>query len=574
MKKKFILFIFIPFLICLAAVLSCNRNKNSASGIVPQTHSVQIPHLEKQGTATRLVVEGKPFLLIAGELHNSTGGGFKSLRPVWKRLADKNLNSVIASVSWELVEPEEGNYDFSLVDSTIAGAREAGLKLVLIWFGSWKNSSSVYIPSWVKKDFTKFPRVHDESGKPLEILSTFGNASVESDARAFSTLMHHIKEVDSLDQTVVMMQVENEVGINDHLGTDPGNARRDFSAQANEAYHGSVPQELIEYLLAHRETLFPELRKVWTENGSKTSGSWEEVFGKSKFKPGREDWQYYSYYTEELFMAWNYARYIGKIADAGKNEYPLPMFVNAWLKQPDSYWPGRYPSGGPLPQVLDIWRAAAPSIDFISPDIYTDEFIWVCKEFTRNNNPLFIPETRGGKPAAARAFYVFGEYSAGCFAPFGIDNPGYAINDPLDETYAVLRQMEPIILENQGKGNMRGILVDIKTPVQSFEMGDYTIEARLAGGEEQAIAGGMIIQTGNQEFICAGRSIDVFFIPRDDSMRVAVDAVDEGIFEKGKWVPERRLNGDEVHASTWDGTGLILPGNKVTIQKITLYRYK
>ncbi len=152
-------------------------------------------------------------------------------------------------------------------------------------------------------------------------------------------------------------------------------------------------------------------------------------------------------------MAWNYAKYIGKVTAAGKSEYPIPMYANAWLKQPATYWPGRFPSGGPLPEVLDIWRAAAPSIDFIAPDIYTDEFIWTCQEFKRSGNPLFIPETVGGKKGAARAFYAIGEHDASCFAPFGIDNPMHAVNDPLDETYAVLRKMAPVILQYQGTGN-------------------------------------------------------------------------------------------------------------------------
>jgi hypothetical protein len=574
MSKAICAFRFFLSVILIVTVQSCSQNKNESSNRGPQASNKQIPHLETQGSAARLVVDGKPFLLLAGELHNSTAGGFNYMKPVWKKLAAKNLNSVIASVSWELIEPEDGKFDFSLVDSVIAGAREAHLKLVLIWFASWKNSSSVYIPSWVKKDYYKYPRVKDEQGKPLEILSTFGSASADRDAEAYAALMHHIRLTDSDQQTVVMMQVENEVGINDHLGKIPGNARRDFSDPANAAYYGPVPGELTDYLVKHKDSLFPELSKVWTENGRKTSGYWEEVFGKSKFSPDAKDWKLYSYYTEELFMAWNYAKYIGKVAAAGKKEYPLPMYVNAWLKQPSTYWPGRYPSGGPLPQVIDIWRAAAPSIDFIAPDIYTDEFNWICQEYTRSNNPLFIPETVGGKIAAARAFYVFGEYSAGCFAPFGIDDITYAENDPLDESYAVLQKMSPVILEYQGKGNMKGILVDTKFPVHRFEMGDYLIEAKLAGGDKTAIAGGLIIQTGKQEFICAGKSFDVFFIPMNDSMRVAVDAVDEGTFESGKWVPERRLNGDEVHASTWDGTGLIFPGNKVAIQKISLYRYK
>ena len=402
--------------------------------------------------------------------------------------------------------------------------------------------------------------------------------------------MRHIKEKDAEQQTVVMIQVENEMGVLDNLGRapygkeiskNPGNARRDFSDPANAAYNASVPKELMDYLVEHKESLFPELYKVWKTNGFKTTGSWEEIFGKSEFRREMKDWKFYSCYTEELFSAWNYAMYTEKIAAAGKIEYPLPMYVNAWLKQPFSYWPGRYPSGGPLPQVMDIWRAAAPSIDFLAPDIYMDEFVWICKEYTRSGNPLFIPETRGGEAGAARAFYAFGEHDAGCFAPFGIDNMRYAENDPLDEAYAVLQKMSPVILENQGKGTMRGILVDTVSPVQQFELGNYKIEARLGGGEKPDIAGAIIINIGPEEFIVAGKALDIFFIPKDDppagqagSLRAAVNAVDEGTFENGKWVSERRLNGDEVHASTSSGTGPKLPGNKVSIQRISLYRYK
>ncbi len=545
---------------------------SSSYGQTDKVSITQIPHLEKQGTAAHLVVNGKPQLLISGELHNSTCGGFDYMRPVWKKLAEKNLNSVIATVSWELIEPAEGKFDFTIVDSMLTGARKANLKLVLIWFASFKNASSVYIPSWVKKDYKKYPRVKDEFGKPLEILSTFGKASLEADAKAFAALMHHIKEVDAKDQTVVMMQVENEMGVLDNLSETPGNARRDFCDAANEAYNSNVPKELLDYLVEHKENIFPELYKVWRENGFKTSGTWEEVFGKSEFRPEKKDWKFYSYYTEELFSAWHYASYVQKIAAAGKKEYSIPMYVNAWLKQPFTYWPGKYPSGGPLPQVLDIYRAAAPSIDFIAPDIYMDEFIWACDEFTRSNNPLFIPETRGGEIGAARAFYVFGEYSAGCFSPFGIDDNRYGNHDPLGETYKVLQQMSPIILKNQGKGTMKGILVDTVSPIQHFELGNYKIEAKMGGRTN--IAGGLIINVGKDEFIAAGKDLDILFFPKDSTSRLGVDKVDEGIFGNGKWIPERRLNGDEVHASTWSGTGLKLPGNKVSIQRITIYRYK
>lgn len=532
----------------------------------------QIPYLEKHGSAARLVVDGKPFLMISGELHNSTCGGFEYMRPVWKRMADKNLNSVIATVSWELVEPEEGHFNFDLVDSTITGAGKEGLKLALIWFGSWKNSGSVYIPSWVKRDYKKYPRVLDEHGKALEILSTFGKESERADAKAFAALMKHIREVDT-DHTVILIQVENEIGILDMPGTDPAAARRDFSDIADAAYNGPVPQKLIDYLTANKETLFPELKKVWAANGFRTEGTWEQVFGKSTFRPDPADWKHYSFYTEELFMAWHYASYVESIASAGKAEYPLPMYVNAWLKQPGTRWPGRYPSGGPLPQVLDIWRAAAPSISFIAPDIYIDEYQWTCEEFMRGGNPLFVPETRGGEAGAARAFYTFGEYSAGCFAPFGIDNRMWEYDDPLDMAYGALRKLEPLILEHQGMGTMKGILVSEKEPVCRFELGDFIVEAKL-DSRRLKTTGGLIIQTGPEEFICTGRALDVFFISKDGSERVALDTVEEGTISGDRWMAERHLNGDETHATTFDGAGLRFPEERVSIQKVSVYKFR
>ena len=572
--SNFKTFRIIPAISLLLLFSGCAQDKNSNSKKDQDINPVLLPHLEKHGSASRLVVEGKPFLLFSGELHNSTCGGFEYMRPVWKQMAQKNLNSVIATVSWELVEPLKGEFDFTLVDSIISGARKEQLKVVLIWFGSWKNSGSIYIPSWVKKDYEKYPRVKDENRKSLEILSTFGEASNAADAEAFAQLMHHIKEIDSARQTVIMIQVENEMGVLDHMGETPGNARRDFSDPSNAAFMGQVPKELTDYLTTHRETLFPELYKVWSKNGFKVNGTWEEVFGKSEFKPEKKDWQFYSYYTEELFMAWNYARYVEKVASKGKNEYPLPMYVNAWLKQPETSWPGRYPSGGSLPEVIDIWRAAAPSIDFISPDIYIDEFSWVCKEFTRSSNPLFIPETRGGAVGAARAMYTFGEFNAGCFAPFGIDEEQFRKNDPLDETYSILRNMAPVILENQGKGTMRGILVDSISREAELEMGDYSIKAVLAVNGKPRVAGGIIIETGSNEFIVAGKGLDIFFTPKDSSMRTGIDAADEGIFKEGNWTPLRRLNGDETHASTYDGTGIRFSDQRASIQKVSLYLYK
>jgi beta-galactosidase GanA len=235
----------------------------------------------------------------------------------------------------------------------------------------------------------------------MELLSALSDATRDADARAYRALMRHIREVDSREHTVVMIQVENEVGVL--------RDSRDRSAPANQAFAAPVPRELMDYLQRHKETLSPEFREVWAAQGFKTSGTWEEVFGPGK--PASVDmpvqtrtpplsadeyqtgWRKLHWPVDEIFMAWHYARFVNKVIEEGKAEYNIPMFVNAWLQQPNMAWPGTYPSGGPLPQVHDVWRAGSPAADLLAPDLYLQYFDEVCERFTRNGNPLFIPET-------------------------------------------------------------------------------------------------------------------------------------------------------------------------------------
>lgn len=182
------------------------------------------------------------------------------------------------------------------------------------------------------------------------------------------------------------MQVQNEVGIQ--------GSPRDYSELANKAFNEPVHTALMDYLVKNKQKLYPGLLKQWEANGFKMNGTWDEVFGKGEKYTGAEWKTNFGHYTEEIFMAWSVAKYIGEITQKGKNKYALPMFANAWIKQPRAINPGKYPSGGPLPHVIDIWRAAAPAIDFIAADIYAvEEFDWVCKEFSLSQNPVFILET-------------------------------------------------------------------------------------------------------------------------------------------------------------------------------------
>ena len=554
-----------------------------------------IPHLETKNGTVQLIVNDEPFTMLSGELHNSTTGSEHYMQPIWQSMAEKNLNTVIAPISWELIEHEEGKFDFSIVDSAIKGARKEGLKLVLIWFGSWKNGKSMYTPEWVKTNTKRFPLAEDKKGGAMASLSPLGSNTLKADSKAFAAFMKHIKEFDSKEQTVVMVQVQNEIGSLDYRASYgmPNIYMRDYSDEANENFNGPVPNELIDYLVKNKNQLHPALKKAWGDNGFLEEGSWEEVFGPGEKYTG-EDWQNnFSYYTEELFMAWNYAKFVGEVARLGKEEYSLPMYVNAWIKQPNGKDPGQYPSGGPLPQVFDIWRAAAPSIDFFAPDIYEVEiFDWVSEAFSTSGNPLMIPETKSNPASSARAFYALGKYDAIGYAPFGIDGNGIlnttSSNDhSLKTAYASLKNILPIISEHRGTEKMTGLFIDSSKENDQVEMGDYVISLKrnsfaeaqgLLGVDienenekEEEAAGFLIIQLAENEFLVAGgvgsSILSISKNKSDSSAQAGYLSVDEVSYLNGE-VLTHRLNGDETAFG-----GPVLKKGEAKIFKIKMYTY-
>jgi hypothetical protein len=486
------------------------------------------------------------------------------MKPIWPKLADANLNTVLAAVSWELTEPQEGKFDFTLVDGLIKEARSHNLRLIFLWFGSWKNGVSTYVPVWVKKDLVRFPRVRDQNDKALEILSTFSDATRDADARAFAALMRHIKKVDGQRHTVIMMQVENEVGV---LGDS-----RDRCKAANEAYNKPVPKELMDYLQKHKDTLLPEIHEAWQTGGFKTSGNWEDTFGVNK--PYEKDWRKRSSFTDEIFMAWQYARYVNRIIEAGKAEYSIPMFVNAWLDQEGCPQPGEFPSGGPLAEVMDIWKAGAPQADMLSPDIYVPDFKARCEWYSRSDNPLFIPETRGDPNGAVNVFYAIGRHNAMGFSPFAIERIAEP-NSELAKCYGVLSKLASFILESQGKGTIAGVVLNGSNQVEKLQLAGYAIEFKIMRrwgpmAPENPTAAGIIISVGPDEFLVAGKGLTILFSESPAGpLNVGLATVDEGTFVQGRWTPGRRLNGDEILS----GKGLRFPGDSYSIQKVKLYRY-
>lgn len=524
------------------------------------------PRLEKRGQATQLIVNGKPFLLLAGELHNSSSSNLDYLSTLWKPLKQQHLNTALVAVSWELVEPQEGKFDFSLVDGILKGGRDNNLKIVLLWFGSWKNGLSHYAPEWVKKDTRRFPRIKLENGRSTETISALSTEAMNADAKAFAALMKHVKKADASKQTVIMVQVENEVGV---IG-----AARDYSDFANVEFAKAVPSELMQSLIAHKNELQPQLKSLWEQNGSKTGGTWSQVFGKSAS-------------ADEAFMAWNYAKYINTVTAAGKAEYNLPMFVNAWIVQPEDKRPGDYPSGGPQSHVHDIWRAAAPTVDILSPDIYLQDTKGITAMYKHSWNPLFIPESFAGLDGAANAFYVIGRHDAIGYSPFGIDNKAEKpAETPIAKAYNILSQLTPEITKAQSEGKITAFTLKSDS-VQTAELAGYKINITLRknwSGVTQASQGyGLVITTAPDEFTVAGSNIDVTFVPLSAGPKMAgLSWVREGIVENGVWKPGRLLNGDNIMisyklaeqaAANKTGTGIRLL-DEPSISKLKLYRFE
>lgn len=533
MKIRLLLSSVLPLL--LASMCSISSAQQSA-----------LPHLEKRGAATQLIVDGKPFLMLSGELHNSSSSNLDYMKPIWPKLAALGLNTVVTPLSWELVEPTEGHFDFTLVDGLIDQARAAHQRIVFLWLASWKNGMSSYAPAWVKADTQRFPRVF-EYGQPVEILSPLGQATEQADAHAFAALMRHIKQVDGAQHTVLMMQVENEVGV---LGDS-----RDHSPTANKAFDSAVPAELTAYLKAHYNQLYPDLRDRWDAQGDKTTGTWTEVFGDSQR-------------TDEIFMAWNYGRYIQAVAKAGKAEYDLPMCVNTWLAG-DSTPPGEFPSGCPEPWVVDVWRAAGSSLDLYAPDLYDPRFELWSQRYHRDGNPLYMPETRGGEAGAANVFYALGQEAAIGFSPFAIESEAND-KDPLGASYHALASILPLILQHQAAGDIRGFVVG---PNVDFTLNGYTLHVTLDEifGSRAKSGYGILMAIGKDEFLGIGQGFRVTFTPRPESgPRAGIASIDEGEFKDGKWVPGRRLNGDEnAQGKSWR-----FDSRAIHIEKIKLYRFE
>lgn len=541
--------------------------------------------LKKQGEATQLTVDGTPFIIIGGELGNSSASCGADIERIFPKLQRMNLNTVLVPVYWDMIEPTEGDYDFSLVDKTLEEARRCGLKVVFLWFGAWKNSMSCYAPGWFKTDYKKYPRAYTAEGKPLEIASAFSENVYNADSRAFKAWLNHLAAADK-EGTVLMIQIENEIGMLEDA--------RDYSAAAQREYDKGVPSELIAHLEKNKKSLHPQLLSRWRDNGMKRSGSWREVFGDD-------------IYSDEYFMAWNYARYVERLAQEARAILDRPLYVNAAMNSRGRK-PGEYPSAGPLAHLKDIWHAAAPTVDMLSPDLYDKGFTdWVAQYHTPDN-PLFIPEIRRFDGNAAQAFYVIGEHDAIGLSPFSIENGSDEPQSPSVKGYAKLRELMPLLARYQGKGVMNGFYFDNDSTERILRQDGMKITAnhyftlpwdpRATDGSEWMSTGGVIIRLAADEYIIAGTGLVVKFENETESSvqrnlgedgflnagadrkstpawgggkRVGLASVDEvAVTPEGNLEFLRRYNGDETH----QGRHVRIGVDDFQILHVKLYQYK
>ncbi len=488
-----------------------------------------LPHFAQMDGRHAFIVDGAPFLMLGGQCGNSSAWPAE-LPAAWSAIERIHANTLEAPVYWEQFEPEPGRFDPTIVDLMIRQAREHHVRLVLLWFGTWKNGSAHYLPLWMKEKPELYPKIMGKDGLPVDSPSPHFPATLEADSRAFRALMRHLKADDPV-HTVVMVQVENESGAWGSI--------RDYSPAAQAAFAQPVPAALLTALGL----------------GSKSGSNWQAAFGAD---------------ADEYFHAWSVARFVGQVAAAGKEEYALPMYANAALRDPISPGPaGTYESGGPTDNVLAIWKVAAPALDVLSPDIYQNDnarYRRVLELYSRPDNPLFVPETGGSAWYAHMLFAAIGKGAVG-WSPFGIDRaidpnrkPDEDALAALAASYALVSPVMREVARLNFEGNLQSVAEDRDVHTQSMIFGSWTAEVaygatRFPGsgasgprGNPEPTGGVIVGKLGDNEFLVVGRQCRVDFHPSDPGSKSKREffRVEEGAYDNGVFRPIRIWNGDQT----------------------------
>lgn len=516
---------------CLAALAAVGLLTLSAPQSVSQTSGAMPRLIEKDGRFA-LMVDGAPFLMLGAQVNNSSAWP-TGMAQAWPTLEALHVNTVEAPVYWEAMEPEQGRFDFAQVDMLVAQAREHRVRLVLLWFGTWKNASGHYTPQWIKRDEAKYPHLIGEKGKKVDSLSPHDPALLALDTRAFAALMRHLKSVDAARHTVIMVQVENESGT--------WGAIRDHSPAAEALFQANVPDAALKAM-------------------GKQAGSWTAVFGEEA--PG-------------FFHAWSIASYIQQVAAAGKAEYSLPMYANAALRDP--IHPGKqgsWESGGPTDDVFALWKAAAPAIDILAPDIYTSDYTKYMKYldlYQFPGNALMVPETGRGVDFAHFCFAAVGHGALG-WAPFGMDRadaidfpPGARMEEIARSefafNFAALQPIDRLLARLNFEGKVQGSAENLADPghTQRLSFGAWTAvvsygmpsfgSGMAPKGNQPANGEALIAQLGPNEFLVTAYQARVEFEKADagsSGQQREFLAVEEGTYNGETWTRSRILNGDQT----------------------------
>jgi hypothetical protein len=511
-----------------------------------QTAPQPVPQIVQKNGHYALLVDGKPYLMLGVQANNSSAWP-EFLPKVWPAAETLHANTVELPIYWEQIEAVQGKFDFSLVDLILRQAREHKLHLVLLWFGTWKNGSSHYTPEWIKLDQQKYPFVVNKDGQTVDSPSTFSPARLEADKTAFRALMRHLKQADP-EHTVLMVQVENEVGV--------WGAVRDYGPEAEKAFAGPVPETLLQSV-------------------HKQPGTWREVFGDD---------------ADETFQAWSIATYVEQVAAAGKAENPLPLYVNAAMRDP--FHPGKapsYESGAPTDNNIALWKTAAPSISVVAPDIYDSKYPNYMKMmalYNRPDNPLLIPET-GNQAAFAR--YLFAAVGQGAigWAPFGLDLTRYSNQTegpeamekdalvPFARNMSLLAPIAGKLAQGNLEGKVRGFSEDPENHTQtaSFERWQAVVSYGLPSfgnwmkpkGNTPPDGGAVILELGPDAFLVAGHHVRVDFNPAAAGKKRFWLKVEEGNYDAaGNWKTTRLWNGDQTDY------GLNLKSDENVLLKVSL----
>jgi beta-galactosidase GanA len=511
-----------PLILAVLAVSSAGFTLSA------QLKESPLPHVMKKEGRYALFVEGAPFLILGAQANNSSA--WPAMLPkVWPAIEYLHANTLEIPVYWEQFEPRPGQFDYSVIDTILAQAHEHRVHLVLLWFGTWKNGSQHYMPEWMKLAPDKYPHVIDETGKPVDSPSPFAAASLQADIRAFTAFMRHLKAADP-QRTVLMVQVENETGA--------WGALRDYSPAAQKLFEAPVPADI---------------RRSMNTESAATSGNWQQVFGGE---------------AEVCFHAWAVAKYVNQVAAAGKDVYPLPLYVNAALRDPlKPGAPGSYESGGPTDNVIPIWKAAAPSIDIVAPDIYMSdsaEYLKVLDLYHRPDNPLFVPETEGA-PGVARFFFSALGLQAIGFSPFGLDytsNRPFEMSDsenpneflePTAQNYRLLAPMMRDLARLNFEGKLQAVAEEKGEPSRTLQFGPWqavvsygAVRNKPAAGNPEPIGRALVAQLSDNRFLVAGLFCRVDFHPTNADKRRQFLRVEEGTYQDGAFKFQRILNGDQT----------------------------